>query len=390
MPIALFALAIGAFGIGLTEFVIMGLLNEISADLGISISTAGSLISGYALGVVLGAPLLTMLMGKWSHKNALLWLMGIFIIGNLACAIAPNYETLMLARIITAFAHGTFFGIGSVVATNLVPDNRKAAAISIMFTGLTLANMLGVPFGTWIGNRYSWRLTFYFVVLIGIIAFAIILFLVPKDENKDIQKINWASEFGIIFKSTAPIAMFVTVLAWAGVFGVFTYISPILTNISGFSQKLVSPIMLVFGLGLVIGNIFGGYITDKNVKIGVLLTLVLLMVSLLIMQFAIHGKWSAILLIGFMGATGFATASPLQTWVLSQAKGAGQSLISSLNIAGFNLGNAIGAYVGGLVIDSNLGLGNLPIAAAIFPALAIILSLIAFNINKSKKSIQYV
>ena len=183
MPLALYALTAGAFGIGVTEFVIMGLLLEVSADLGVSISAAGLLISGYALGVVVGAPLLGAIAGRWSKKTLLMSLMVIFTIGNLACALAPDYWTLMAARVLTAFAHGTFFGVGSVVATGLVPANKKASAIAIMFTGLTVANILGVPFGTWLGQAYGWRSTFWAVTLVGLVALAVIALLVPATEK---------------------------------------------------------------------------------------------------------------------------------------------------------------------------------------------------------------
>nr|WP_245275385.1 MFS transporter [Mesorhizobium sp. LSHC422A00] len=183
MPLALYALAAGAFGIGVTEFVIMGLLIDVSKDLGVSISAAGQLISGYALGVVIGAPLLTIATGNWPRKTVLLALMAIFTLGNLACAIAPDYWTLMGARIITAFAHGTFFGVGSVVATGLVAPNKKASAIALMFTGLTIANILGVPFGTWLGQAFGWRATFWAVTLVGLAAFAVILLLVPRSKE---------------------------------------------------------------------------------------------------------------------------------------------------------------------------------------------------------------
>ncbi|TIM24154.1 MAG: MFS transporter, partial [Mesorhizobium sp.] len=235
MPLALYALAAGAFGIGVTEFVIMGLLLDVSADLGVSISAAGQLISGYALGVVIGAPLLTIATGRWPRKTVLLALMAVFTLGNLACALAPDYWTLMAARVLTAFAHGTFFGVGAVVATGLVAPNRKASAIALMFTGLTIANILGVPFGTWLGQAFGWRATFWAVTLVGIVAFAIILLLVPRSPAA-LEKSDLRGDLALFGRAPVLLGFAVTVLGYAGVFAVFTYIAPLLTEITGFAE----------------------------------------------------------------------------------------------------------------------------------------------------------
>src|SRR5882724_9268795 len=249
MPLALYALTAGAFGIGVTEFVIMGLLIEVGADFGVSISAAGLLITGYALGVVIGAPIMTIATGRWPRKTVLLVLMAIFTLGNAACALAPDYWSLMAARVLTAFAHGTFFGVGSVVATTLVAPSKKASAIAVMFTGLTVANILGVPFGTWLGQGYGWRATFWAVTLVGLVAFAIIAFFVPRDRAVP-NTSSVANDLAVLARPE--------VLSWVGVFAVFTYIAPILTRISGFSDAAVSPILLIFGGGLVVGNLLGG------------------------------------------------------------------------------------------------------------------------------------
>ena len=251
MPLALYALTAGAFGIGVTEFVIMGLLLDVSADLGVSISAAGLLISGYALGVVVGAPLLGALTGRLPRKTLLLALMVVFTVGNLACALAPDYWTLMAARVLTAFAHASFFGVGSVVATSLVAPNRKASAIALMFTGLTVANILGVPFGTWLGQAYGWRSTFLAVTLVGVIAFAVIALLVPRDEPAAADE-EESSEgtLAVLGRRAVLLGLLTTVLSWVGVFAAFTYLAPILTRVTGFSEGAVSPILLVFGGGL--------------------------------------------------------------------------------------------------------------------------------------------
>jgi multidrug resistance protein len=258
MPVALYALTAGAFGIGVTEFVIMGLLLEVSADLGVSIPAAGLLISGYALGVVVGAPLLGAIAGRWSRKTLLMGLMVVFTIGNLACALAPDYWTLMAARVLTAFAHASFFGVGSVVATGLVPENRKASAIAVMFTGLTVATILGVPFGTWLGQAYGWRSTFWAVTLVGLVALAVIALLVPNDDKADAAAETSEGALAVLARPTVLLGLLAAVFSWIGVFAAFTYIAPILTRIGGFSEAAVSPILLVFGGGLLVGNLLGG------------------------------------------------------------------------------------------------------------------------------------
>jgi DHA1 family inner membrane transport protein len=371
MPLALYALTAGAFGIGVTEFVIMGLLIQVGDDLGVSIAAAGMLISGYALGVVVGAPLMTTLTARWPRKTVLLVLMLIFTLGNLACAMAPGYWTLMAARVLTAFAHGTFFGVGSVVATGLVPANRKASAIAIMFTGLTVANILGVPFGTWLGQAFGWRATFWAVTLIGLAAMAVIASFVPRDAAGGGEAGDWRSDLAALTRPQVLLGLLMTVFSWIGVFAAFTYIAPMLTEIAGFPEAAVSPILLVFGVGLVAGNLIGGRLADRQLMPALLGSLVFLGVVLAAMTFAMHDRIAAVLFVGLLGAAAFATVPPLQMWVLERASGAGQSLASSLNIAAFNLGNAAGALLGGLVIDYGPGLGSITLVAAFAPLAAL-------------------
>ena len=374
IPVALYALTIGAFGIGTTEFVIMGLLLQVAADLKVTIAAAGLLISGYALGVFVGAPLLTAATGKLPRKAALVALMVIFTLGNLACALAPNYTVLMAARVLTSLAHGTFFGIGAVVATGLVAEDRKASAISIMFTGLTVATLLGVPAGAWLGLHFGWRATFWAVALIGVIATVVIAMLVPKDRG-DRSGIAIREEVKVLARPQVLLGLAATVLGYAGVFAVFTYIQPILTRISGFSESAVSPILLVFGVGMIVGNLIGGKLADRRLLPALIGSLALLAVVLGAMTFAVHSQIAAVLFTGLLGAAAFATVAPLQLRVLQQAQGAGESLASSFNIAAFNLGNAIGAWLGGAVITHGLGLGAIPWTAALLTVggLAIVL-----------------
>lgn len=384
MPLALYALTVGAFGIGVTEFVIMGLLIDVGKDLGVSIAAAGLLISGYALGVVFGAPVLTALTARWPRKSVLLGLMAIFTLGNLACALAPSYEMLMAARLFTALAHGAFFGVGSVVATKLVSADKQASAIAIMFTGLTVANIIGVPFGTWLGQTFGWRSTFFAVSAVGVLALAVIALLVPSEKDAP-EASDWRADLSALMRPAVLIGLLTTVLGYAGVFALFTYIAPALKDVTGFSEAAISPILLVFGAGLVVGNLAGGKLADRNLRIALYATLIALMLSLGLMTFALENKIAAVIFIFLLGAAGFATVAPLQIWVLQKAEGAGQSLASSFNIAAFNLGNALGAWLGGLVIADGAGLPYLPLAAASFPLLA--LGALAWGLSLERKTL---
>jgi len=370
MPIALLALTAGAFGIGTTEFVIMGLLLQVSTDLHVSIATAGLLISGYALSVAVGAPVLTIASRSLPRKTVLLALMVIFTLGNLACALAPGYGWLMAARVITALAHGTFFGVGSVVATSLVPRERRASAIAIMFTGLTAATLLGVPAGAWLGVQFGWRATFWAVTLIGAAAFAVIAVFVPSARagNDGVAAVPTAlrEELAVLARPQVLRGLALTVLGFAGVFTVFTYIQPLLLRVTGVSESAVSPMLLVLGGGLAIGNLLGGRLADRAPMRALLATLAALAVVFAAMHWMVEAPWSAVLFVALLGIAAFATVAPMQLHVLEKASGAGQNLASSLNIAAFNLGNALGAWVGGLTVESGPGLQSLGwVAAAI-------------------------
>jgi DHA1 family inner membrane transport protein len=363
MPVALYALAAGAFGIGTTEFVIMGLLIQVAADLKVTIADAGLLISGYALGVFVGAPLLTVATSRLPRKAVLIGLMAIFTLGNLCCAMAPNYTLLLLARVVTSLAHGTFFGVGSVVATRLVAADRRASAISIMFTGLTIATLLGVPAGAWLGLHFGWRSTFWAVAAIGVLAMLVIAALVPGGHEHG-NRIAVRDELRAIAHPSVLLGLLMTVLGFAGVFTVFTYIQPILTEVTGFAPGAVSPILLVFGVGLIAGNLLGGRLADSHLTRALWMTLAALIVVLGAMSFALHGKVLTVLFVGLLGVAAFATVPPLQLWVLHKANDA-KNLASSLNIGAFNLGNALGAWLGGIVVARGPGLGALTWVAAL-------------------------
>jgi DHA1 family inner membrane transport protein len=363
MPVALYALAAGAFGIGTTEFVIMGLLLQVAGDLHVGIAAAGLLISGYALGVFVGAPLLTAASGRLPRKTVLLGLMAIFTLGNLACALAPSYGVLMAARVLTSLAHGTFFGVGSVVATGLVPADRRASAISLMFTGLTLATLLGVPAGTWLGHLAGWRATFWAVAAIGIVALVVIAALVPAERQQQAPT-PLRAELQAIVQPTVLLGLATTVLGFGGVFTVFTFVQPLLTRVSGFADSAVSPLLLVLGVGLIVGNLLGGRLADRRLAAALVGSLLALAAVLALTGVALHAKLPAMLAMGLFGIAAFATVAPLQLWVLHKAAGA-PNLASSLNIGAFNLGNALGAWLGGVVIEHGPGLAAVPYAGAL-------------------------
>ncbi len=379
MPIAVYALMAGAFGIGVTEFVIMGLLLEVGNDLMIPVQTAGTLISGYALGVVVGAPIFTIATGRLPHKTTLLVLMVIFILGNAACALAPNYWFLLFARVLTSFAHGTFFGVGSVVATQLVAKDKQASAIAVMFTGLTAANILGVPFGTFLGQMYGWRATFWAVTLIGILSFFVIRHFVPAGTRAQGSDHNWRASVRSLANGGVIAGLMTTVFGFAGVFAVFTYIAPLLTQISGFDKTALSPILVVFGVGLVIGNLLGGRFADKYLKTTVIVSLIALSAVLLLMPWAFQNQIAAVIAVGLFGVAAFSTVAPLQMWVLGKITNADQSLVSSLNIAAFNLGNALGAWAGGMVIAQDGGLPWIPYVAALMPIASLLIAVVAIR-----------
>jgi MFS transporter, DHA1 family, inner membrane transport protein len=382
MPPAVLALTAGAFGIGTTEFIIMGLLLQVAADMHVSVPVAGLLISGYALGVFVGAPVLTLATRRMPRKTVLLVLMAIFTLGNAACALAPNYELLMAARVLTSLAHGTFFGVGSVVATSLVAEDKRASAISTMFIGLTVATLLGVPFGAWFGLMLGWRAAFWAVTVIGVIAFAVVAALVPGHVGNGDKPISLAEEVAVLGRPQVLLGLAMTVFGFAGLFAVFTYIQPILTRFTGFSEAAVSPILLVFGIGLAIGNVAGGKLADRGLTLALIGTLAALAIVLLGLAAVMSIKSLAIALILLLGIAAFATVAPLQLRVLEASGPNGRTLASSLNIAAFNLGNALGAWAGGVTIDRGLGLSALPLIAAGITAIGLVLALWSLRLDR--------
>lgn len=386
MPLALYALTAGSFGIGCAEFVIMGLLLQVAADLHVSIAAAGMLVSGYALGVFVGAPVLTLLTRRMPRKAVLMALMVIYTLGNAACALAPDYATLMAARVLTSLTHGTFFGVGAVVATGLVQSNRRASAISIMFSGLTLATLLGMPAGAWLGLHFGWRSTFWAMTLVGVASLLIIAALVPRSRD-DSASVPLRDELRTIARPQVLLGLLMTMLGFAGVFVVITYLQPLLTRLTGFGEGAVSPILLLFGGGMVVGNLLGGRIADRKPTPALLATLTALALVLGAMTFALHSPVAMVAFVALLGVAAFATVSPLQLRVLHHAKGAGENLASSFNIAAFNLGNAMGAWLGGVVIDRGPGLGAVTWTAALVTVAGLVVALWSVRRERGERGI---
>lgn len=352
MPLALLALAIGAFGIGTTEFVIVGLLPQVAHDFAVSIPTGGLLVTGYALGVVFGAPLMTVLGTKVSRKRMLMVLMGLFVIGNVLSALAPSFAVMLIGRVIASLAHGAFFGIGSVVAADLVAPDKKAGAIAMMFTGLTVANVVGVPLGTLVGQHAGWRVTFGIVAAIGILGLAGVARLVP-DLPKP-EGVHLRHELAAFKNVQVLLAMAMTVLGFGGVFATVTYVAPMMTNVAGFSDGSVTGLLVLLGLGMVGGNLIGGRFADRALMPMLYVSLGALALVLGVFTLTAHNQVAAAVTLTLIGALGFATVPPLQKRVLDHAHGA-PTLASAMNIGAFNLGNALAAWLGGIVIAAGLG-----------------------------------
>lgn len=352
MPLALLALAIGAFGIGTTEFVIMGLLPEVAGTYGVSIPTAGFLVTGYALGVVLGAPLMTVLGTRIPRKRMLMLLMALFVVGNVLSALAPAFGVMLAGRVVASLAHGAFFGIGAVVAAELVAPEKKAGAIAMMFTGLTVANVVGVPLGTLVGQHFGWRVTFLIVASLGVLGLVGIARLVPDLSRAEGVRIR--DELAAFRNAQVLLAMGMTVLGFGGVFAAITYITPMLTDVAGFAPASVSWLLVLLGLGMVVGNLVGGRFADRALMPMLYTSLGALAVVLALFTLTAHTKAGAAVTLVLIGALGFATVPPLQKRVLDQAAGA-PTLASAVNIGAFNLGNALAAWLGGLVIAAGLG-----------------------------------
>jgi DHA1 family inner membrane transport protein len=387
LPASLLALALSAFAIGTTEFVIMGLLPQVAHNLAVSIPTAGWLVSGYALGVFIGAPIMAVATQKLPHRAALLILMGIFILGNTLCALAPGYGFLMAARIITSLCHGAFFGIGAVEAASLVPAQKRAQAMALMFSGLTLANVLGVPIGTAIGQAAGWRTTFWVVAAIGAAAFAALFMLLPRDTHRDTPP-AMLRELAVL-RGQVWLALGVTVLASASMFALFTYIAPILNDLTHVTPRGVTYSLFLIGIGLTVGNLIGGRLADWRLNttlIGVFIATAIILALLavvaqnLVLTETALFAWAMIV---------FAGVSALQINAVNLGREA-PNLISTLNIGAFNAGNALGAWVGGQVIGHGFGLAAIPPAASGLAILALGLTLVSLAARRQQPATRLV
>ncbi|WP_433624533.1 MFS transporter [Nocardia sp. CA-120079] len=352
MPLALLALTLGAFGIGTTEFVVVGLLPDIADTYTVSIPTAGLLVTGYALGVLVGAPIMTGFGTRVSRKRMLLISLLLLIAGNVLSALAPTFGFMLTGRIVASLAHGAFFGIGSVVAGNLVGPDRKAGAIAMMFTGLTVATILGVPLGTLLGQQFGWRLTFLLVASVGLAGLVGVAALVP--EQRAPRDVRLRHELAVLTNPQVLLAMAMTVLGFGGVFAAITYLAPMTTEVTGYAESSVTWLLVLFGIGFFLGNLIGGKFADRHLMPMLYTTLGGLALVLALFTLTAHDKVAAAITVVLIGALGFATVPPLQKRVLDQA-GSAPTLASALNIGAFNLGNAISAWLGGVVIAAGYG-----------------------------------
>ncbi|MDK9852708.1 MFS transporter [Staphylococcus equorum] len=379
-PIAIWMLAIGAFAIGMTEFVIMGLLPNIARDFDVTVSQAGQLITGYALGVAIGGPIIVMLTIKWNRKYLLLALMAIFILGNFAASFSTSYGFMMTSRIITSLAHGSFFGIGSILAANMVRPEKRASAMALMFMGLSLSNILGVPFGTLIGQNFGWPMTFIIISIIGTLALIGIIIFVPM--QRDTVKSSMKKELQILKEKRLWLTLAVTLFGFSSVFAYFTYISTVLTDVSNVQENLISYLLIIFGVGVTLGNVVGGKLADWNLNKALQIIFSIFIVYFLLLYFIQMNGFLMVAGIFFFGLIGFSMSPSLQFKSTIISKDA-PTLASTLNQSAFNLGNALGAFIGGVVV-TNLPIASLSLIAPILTAIGLIFLLISIAVERKE------
>ncbi|MEV6568304.1 MFS transporter [Streptomyces kronopolitis] len=374
MPLALLALAISAFGIGTTEFVMMGLLPDVAKDLGTSVPTAGYLVSAYALGVVLGAPLLTALGARVPRRRMLVALMAVFTVGNLASALAPTFGLLIAGRLLAGLPHGAFFGVGAVVAARLVREGRQARAVATMFLGLTIANIVGVPAATLLGQRLGWRATFLVVAAIGLVAMAALVRLLPPLPAG--ERTGLGRELRALGHRQVLLGLLTTVFGFAGVFAVYSYLASMLTEVTGFAAGSVPVVLALFGIGMTLGALAAGPLTDRALRPTLYVSLAALALTLTAFHFTAHLKGAALVTVVLIGAVGFLTTTPLQMLVMHKAQQA-PTLAAASNQSAFNLANAGGAWVGGLALSAGWGWTSPPLVGAVLAALGLAVALLA-------------
>jgi DHA1 family inner membrane transport protein len=375
---SLLALAVAAFGIGTSEFIIMGLLPDLSHSLHVSIPKAGVLVSAYALSVTFGSPLIALLLARTERKRAMLILMGIFVAGNLLCALAPNYELLLCARVLTALCHGAFFGIGSIVATRLVPYEQRTQAVTLMFSGLTIANVLGVPAGTALGQAFGWRAAFFALIPVGLVAMAALYRMVPEQQA---ESIVLKQEFRAVVRPQVQLVLTLSTVSSVALFCTFTYIAPMLEAVTRLTPHAVTWVLVLFGVSITVGNLLGGRLGDWKPMPLVLGGLAALIAIHLAMPIAMPHVVPAVVLVFVWGMVHFGAIAPLQSRIVEQAKGA-PNLASTLNQGAFNLGNALGASLGGIVLAAGYGYMRLPIASAVVMTLCLVAAVVTVMIER--------
>ncbi|MFI9173185.1 MFS transporter [Streptomyces lincolnensis] len=382
MPLALLALAVGAFGIGTTEFVMMGLLPDVAADLNISIPEAGHLVSAYALGVVIGAPLLAAVTARMSRRKVLIGLMVLFVAGNVLSGFAPDYHWLLAARFVSGLPHGAFFGVGAVVATTLSAPERKARSVSLMFLGLTVANVAGVPVATLMGQHMGWRATFVGVGAIGLAAIAALALLIPHDHAHT-PSVGVRRELAALTSLPVWLALGTTVAGFGALFAAYSYITPMLTDAAGYADSSVTLLLALFGVGATAGNLLGGRLADHSLRGTLFGGLISLVAVLALFPLLMSTAWSAALGVVLLGTAAFATGSPLQLMVMEKASAA-PSLASSANQAAFNLANAGGAWIGGLAIAAGFGVTSPALAGAGLAVLGLAVAGTAYAVDRRR------
>ncbi|MBA8837538.1 MFS transporter [Ochrobactrum sp. RH2CCR150] len=368
----LLALAIGAFGIGTTEFAPMGLLPVIADGVNVSIPTAGLLVSAYAIGVMIGAPIMTLAFGRFGKRTALMLLMAMFTIGNILSAMAPDYWTLLAARLVTSLNHGAFFGLGAVVAASVVPPAKRASAVATMFMGLTIANIGGVPAATWIGQQIGWRMSFAGTAVLGLIAIAALWLSLPRGEAGKMPNVR--QELGVLIRPTVLKSLATTVMGAGAMFTLYTYVAAVLADRTGASEGFVTLALVIIGVGFTIGNALGGRLADWSLNGATRIFLGLLAVISFVLPLALNSHVGAVIGLLAWGAAAFAIVPPVQMRVM-QAAAEAPGLASSINIGAFNLGNAVGAALGGAVLSAGYGYAAIPVAGGLLAAAGLLFTL---------------
>ncbi len=370
MPLPVWILTLSAFAIGTAEFVIAGILTQVSESLHITEGQAGNLITAYALAIVIGGPILTIWLSRYDKKKVLIGLMVLFIVGNLVSASTHDYAILLLSRVITGLTQGPFYGIGSVVATKLVSEKMAGQAVGQMFAGLTLANVLGVPGGAWIGNHWGWNTTFFVVALLGVIATVAIFVLIPVLKESDAST-NIKSQLAAFKNRDLLASLMITILAWAGFMTFYGYIAPVAEDVAGFARSDLTWILVVVGIGLVVGNVLGGKTADISVGKSLKFWTALMILSLFIVGWVASTPWAFVVASFFFGVVSFANVPPMQLRVMNYGAAAPE-LASTANISAFNIANALGGFSGGVVVDSHWGASAIPFAATIVPIVGLL------------------